>query len=212
VYVFTNKVSKSIMSLSRCKILMEQQDVPNDAAGAASDWADGRDVLGGDLEEVAVDVVLHVAAAVGVRALDLRLSAVAHPQAPSDAGSAFHAHRPPSRRHPPVSREKKGHRRRRRRASKAIEEGKGRGWRGWLRGGREGGDKGERWGKWKRRELSLAGKSNSRDKRSRSWLLLMALHLSSGCAAPRDLSSSCLWVFYVRLHHVLVVTLPEICG
>jgi hypothetical protein len=151
------------MSLSRCKILMLQQDVPNDAAGAASDWADGRDVLGGDLEEVAIDVVLHVAAAVGVRALDLRLSAVAHPQAPSDAGSAFHAHRSTT-----FARGKKGRRRRRRRASnKAIEERKGRGWRGWLRGGREGGDKGGRWGKWKRRELLLAGKSNSRDERSR---------------------------------------------
>jgi len=70
----------------------------DDAAGAAADGADGRDVLGGDLEEVAVDVVLHVAAAVRVRALDLRLPAVAEPQAPPDAGAAsasspLHAHR-----------------------------------------------------------------------------------------------------------------------
>jgi len=72
---------------------------PDDAAGAAADGPDGRDVLGGDLEEVAVDVVLHVAAAVRVRALDLRLPAVTQPQAPPDAGAAsassspLHAHR-----------------------------------------------------------------------------------------------------------------------
>lgn len=71
---------------------------PDDAAGAAADGADGRNVLGGDLEEVAVHVVLHVAAAVRVRALDLRLPAVAQTQAPSDAGAAsassapLHAH------------------------------------------------------------------------------------------------------------------------
>lgn len=64
---------------------------PDDAAGAASDGADGRDVLGGDLEEVAVHVVLHVAAAVRVRALDLRLPAVAQTQAPSHAGAAASA-------------------------------------------------------------------------------------------------------------------------
>lgn len=60
----------------------------DDAAGAAADGADGRDVLGGDLQEVSVHVVLHVAAAVRVRALDLRLPAVAHTQAPSSAGAA----------------------------------------------------------------------------------------------------------------------------
>lgn len=52
-------------------------NAPDDAAGAASDGPDGRDVLGGDLKEVAVDVVLHVASAVRVGALDLRLSAMA---------------------------------------------------------------------------------------------------------------------------------------
>lgn len=62
-------------------------NAPDDAARAAADGADGRDVLGGDLEEVAVDVVLDVAAAVRVRALDLRLAAGAQPQAPSHAAA-----------------------------------------------------------------------------------------------------------------------------
>lgn len=44
---------------------------PDNAVGAPADGSDGGDVLGGHLEEVAVDVVLHVAAAVGEHAPDV---------------------------------------------------------------------------------------------------------------------------------------------
>lgn len=72
--------------------------VPDDAAGAAADRSDGWDVLSRDLKEVAVDVVLHVPAAVGERALDLRLAAEAMAAAVASSScpgaSTLHAHRP----------------------------------------------------------------------------------------------------------------------
>lgn len=52
-------------------------DAPDNAVGAATDGADGWGVLGGDLEEVSVHVVQHVAAPVRRHTLDLRSTAAA---------------------------------------------------------------------------------------------------------------------------------------
>ena len=63
--------------------------------------------------------------------------------------------------------------------------------RGWLRGGEEGGDKGERWGKWKRRELFLRRKSNSRDAQRKELVAVAVAPLSLSLRPPSVVDHSC---------------------